>query len=242
MSGTGRIFDGKLKPTDEQIMQNENKGYEDLGFAKIDTIREQRTGQPEIIFGEGKTAEQMLTIIKHMMESGSNILATRVSVDVANNVREQIPDAVYNSVARTLCVLSHETKLTETYIAIVSAGTSDLPVMEEAYETALFLGNRAEKIIDVGIAGLHRLFDKLDKIRQARVVIVIAGMEGALASVIAGLIDKPVIAVPTSIGYGANLNGITTLLSMLNSCTTISVVNIDNGFGAASQASRINKL
>jgi len=138
--------------------------------------------------------------------------------------------------------MQNKPELTKSHIVIVSAGTADLPVVEEAYETAVFLGNRVEKILDVGIAGIHRLFDKLEEIRTARVIIVVAGMEGALASVVAGLVDKPVIAVPTSVGYGANLNGISALLSMLNSCTTLSVVNIDNGFGAASQASRINKL
>ncbi len=223
-------------------MQNRDKGYDELGFAKIDTNREKRTGQPEVIFCEGKSTEQVLILMQRMIKIGSNILATKVPSGMAESVRQQIPNAVYNPVARTLRVMQHEPELTQSYIAIVSAGTSDLPVVEEAYETALFLGNRTEKIVDVGIAGIHRLFDKLEQIRQARVVIVVAGMEGALASVVAGLVDKPVIAVPTSVGYGANLKGIATLLSMLNSCTTLSVVNIDNGFGAASQASRINKL
>jgi NCAIR mutase (PurE)-related protein len=218
------------------------KGYDDLGFAKIDTLREQRTGQPEVIFGEGKTPAQIVSIMKRMIESGSNVLATRISAETAEAVRRHIPEALYNPAGRTLRVMLRDTPSTDTYIAIVSAGTADLPVVEEACETALFLHNRVERVTDVGVAGIHRLFDKLDVIRQARVVIVVAGMEGALASVIAGLTDRPVIAVPTSAGYGANLQGIATLLSMLNSCTTLSVVNIDNGFGAASQASRINRL
>lgn len=222
-------------------MQNK-KGYEELGFAKIDTDRERRTGQPEVIFCEQKTTEQVLVVIQRMIEENQNILCTRVSVEMAEKIQQKFPQAIYNSVGRTLRIMLHEHELSKTYIAIVSAGTSDSSVMEEACETSIFMGNRVEKIEDVGIAGIHRLFDKLEIIRQARVVIVIAGMEGALASVIAGLIDKPIIAVPTSVGYGANLNGIATLLSMINSCTTLSVVNIDNGFGAASQASRINKL
>lgn len=223
-------------------MDNNTKGYEDLGFAKIDTWREERTGQPEVIFCEGKSTDQVLAIMRKMIELGKNVLGTRVSPEMAEMLRQHFPEIIYNPTGQTIRVMQHEPVLTSTSIAIVSAGTSDLPVVEEAYETALFLGNRVEKIADVGIAGIHRLFDNMDQIRQARVIVVVAGMEGALASVISGLTDKPVIAVPTSIGYGANLKGITTLLSMLSSCTTLSVVNIDNGFGAASQASRINHL
>lgn len=223
-------------------MDNNTKGYEDLGFAKIDTQREERTGQPEVIFCEGKSTDQVLAIMRKMIELGKNVLGTRVSPEMAEMLRQHFPEIIYNPTGQTIRVMQHEPVLTSTSIAIVSAGTSDLPVVEEAYETALFLGNRVEKIADVGIAGIHRLFDNMDQIRQARVIVVVAGMEGALASVISGLTDKPVIAVPTSIGYGANLKGITTLLSMLSSCTTLSVVNIDNGFGAASQASRINHL
>jgi pyridinium-3,5-biscarboxylic acid mononucleotide synthase len=223
-------------------MSNNPKGYEDLGFAKIDIGREKRTGQPEVIFCDGKSVGQVISIMEHITGNGSNVLCTRVPEAMSGQIQQHIGKAIYNPVARTVRVMLHEPELTESHIAIVSAGTSDLPVVEEAYETALFLGNRVEKIVDVGIAGIHRLFDKLEEIRKARIIIVVAGMEGALASVIAGLVDKPVIAVPTSVGYGANLNGISALLSMLNSCTTLSVVNIDNGFGAASQASRINKL
>ncbi|MGE4586822.1 MAG: nickel pincer cofactor biosynthesis protein LarB [Mangrovibacterium sp.] len=223
-------------------MPDKELGYHELGFAKIDTDRERRTGQPEVIFCEGKSPTQVLTIMKEMLRLGNNILITRVPPETAKEIRKQNSKAVYNPVARTIRVMQSEQELTSSFIAIVSAGTSDLPVVEEAYETALFFGNRTEKIIDVGIAGIHRLFDKLEHIRQARVVIVVAGMEGALAGVIAGLVNKPVIAVPCSVGYGTNLNGIVTLLSMLNSCTSLSVVNVNNGFGAASQASRINKL
>ena len=160
-----------------------------------------------------------------------------------NAVKEICEEAEYNKLGRTITIKKKEQTLTEDYIAIISAGTSDLPVVEEAYETAKILGNKAIKITDVGVAGIHRLFARLDVIRGAKVVIVIAGMEGALASVIGGLVDKPVIAVPTSVGYGANFGGISALLSMLNSCASgVSVVNIDNGFGAAYNASIINKL
>jgi pyridinium-3,5-biscarboxylic acid mononucleotide synthase len=223
-------------------MKEKSNGYEEMNFAKIDFLREERTGQPEMIFCEGKLPNQVIAIMRQMVKKGSNVLGTRVSESMAEQIQYHISNTIYNPIARTIKLILHEPELTESHIVVVSAGTSDLPVVEEAYETALFLGNRVEKIVDVGIAGIHRLFDKLEEIRKARVIIVVAGMEGALASVIAGLVDKPVIAVPTSVGYGANLNGISALLSMLNSCTTLSVVNIDNGFGAASQASRINKL
>jgi len=223
-------------------MKEKSNGYEEMNFAEIDFLREERTGQPEMIFCEGKLPNQVIAIMRQMVKKGSNVLGTRVSESMAEQIQYHISNTIYNPIARTIKLILHEPELTESHIVVVSAGTSDLPVVEEAYETALFLGNRVEKIVDVGIAGIHRLFDKLEEIRKARVIIVVAGMEGALASVIAGLVDKPVIAVPTSVGYGANLNGISALLSMLNSCTTLSVVNIDNGFGAASQASRINKL
>ncbi|MEA4840073.1 MAG: nickel pincer cofactor biosynthesis protein LarB [Bacteroidales bacterium] len=223
-------------------MKNRNNGYEELDFAKIDLLREKRTGQPEVVFCDGKPAEQVIIIMQHMLENGNNVLGTRVSESMAEQIQSHIKNTIYNPVARTIRIMQNKPELTKSHIVIVSAGTSDLPVVEEAYETAVFLGNRVEKIVDVGIAGIHRLFDKLEDIRKARVIIVVAGMEGALASVVAGLVDKPVIAVPTSVGYGVNFNGISALLSMLNSCTTLSVVNIDNGFGAASQASRINRL
>jgi pyridinium-3,5-biscarboxylic acid mononucleotide synthase len=223
-------------------MNNKYKGYEELIFAKIDFLREERTGQPEVVFCEGKSTDQVIAIMQHLIKNGSNVLGTRVPESMAEQIQRQLANTTYNSVARTIRIMQNKPKRSKSHIVIVSAGTSDLPVVEETYETALFLGNRVEKIVDVGIAGIHRLFDKLEEIRKARVIIVVAGMEGALASVIAGLVDKPVIAVPTSVGYGASFNGISALLSMLNSCTTLSVVNIDNGYGAACQASRINKL
>lgn len=217
--------------------------FKDLDFAKIDNHREVRVGYPEVIYGEGKTVEQVVKISEYMNERGENVLITRTQPGMYEGVVKVCPQAEYNPIAGTICIKNREVELSEDYIVIVAAGTSDLPVVEEAYETAKILGNRVEKVIDVGVAGIHRLFSRLDIIRGAKVVIVVAGMEGALASVVGGLVDKPIIAVPTSIGYGANLGGISALLSMLNSCASgVSVVNIDNGFGAAYSASMINKL
>lgn len=223
-------------------MDNERLKYLDIDFAKLDYLRQERTGQPEVIYCSGKTPEQVVSIFETLKRTGNNVLGTKVTEDMFRYVSEHIDNVHYNSLGRTLTMVQHKSELTKSYIAIVSAGTSDLPVVEEAYETALFLGNSTKKIIDVGVAGIHRLFDQIEIIRQAKVVIVVAGMEGALASVIGGLVNSPVIAVPTSVGYGTSLNGITALLSMLNSCTTLSVVNIDNGYGAACQADKINKI
>ena len=221
----------------------EDLPYKDLGFAKIDNHREIRVGYPEVIYCEGKTVEQVKNIIEFMLTKENNILATRANEKMYEAVKAVCTEAKYNSLGRTITIRMREEVLTDSYIAIVAAGTSDMPVVEEAAETAILLGNRVEKIMDVGVAGIHRLFSKIDIIRGAKVVIVIAGMEGALASVIGGLVDKPVIAVPTSVGYGANFGGLAALLSMLNSCASgVTVVNIDNGFGAAYSASIINKL
>ncbi len=225
------------------LKQLEDLPFKDLGFAQIDNHRALRVGYPEVIYCEGKTAGQVTEIIEFMLSKGNNILATRANEAVYEAVRQICSDAVYNPLGRTITIKRREEKLSDSYIAIVAAGTSDLPVVEEAAETAMLLGNRVEKVIDVGVAGIHRLFAKLDVICGAKVIIVIAGMEGALASVIGGLVDKPIIAVPTSVGYGANFGGLSALLSMLNSCASgVSVVNIDNGFGAAYNASMINKL
>ncbi|KOA21403.1 AIR carboxylase [Clostridium homopropionicum DSM 5847] len=217
--------------------------YKDLGFAKIDNHRELRVGYPEIIYCAGKTVEQVKTIVAYMNTKDSNILGTRATKGMYLAIKEECPNAEYNEVARTITVKKKEIKLTESYIAVVTAGTSDLPVAEEAAITAEILGNKVERITDVGVAGIHRLFSKLEVIRGAKVVIAVAGMEGALSSVVGGLIDKPLIAVPTSVGYGANFGGLSALLTMLNSCASgTSVVNIDNGFGAGYLASMINKL
>ncbi len=217
--------------------------FEDIDFAKIDHHRSLRQGYPEVIYGESKTAEQILSITEKLFEKGNNILITRASVEAYQTISTRFLEAKYNALGRTITL--HVTSLPKpnSYIAIVAAGTSDLYVVEEAYETALILGNDVQKIVDVGVAGIHRLFAHLEIIQNAKVIIVIAGMEGALASVIGGLVDKPVIAVPTSVGYGASFGGIAALLSMLNSCASgVSVVNIDNGFGAAYNASIINHL
>ena len=228
---------------DEALENLEDLPFKDLGFAMIDNHRELRVGYPEVIYCAGKTVDQVKEIVKFMITKDNNILGTRATEEMYNAVKEICEEAEYNKLGRTITIKKKEQTLTEDYIAIISAGTSDLPVVEEAYETAKILGNKAIKITDVGVAGIHRLFARLDVIRGAKVVIVIAGMEGALASVIGGLVDKPVIAVPTSVGYGANFGGISALLSMLNSCASgVSVVNIDNGFGAAYNASIINKL
>lgn len=217
--------------------------YKELGFAKIDNHREIRVGYPEVIYCEGKTVEQVKSIVEFMLTRENNILGTRANEKMYEAVKAVCADAQYNPLGRTITIRRRQEKLSDSYIAIVSAGTSDMPVVEEAAETAMILGNRVEKIMDTGVAGIHRLFAKIDLIRGAKVVIVVAGMEGALASVIGGLVDKPIIAVPTSVGYGANFGGLSALLSMLNSCASgVSVVNIDNGFGAAYNASIINKL
>jgi len=227
----------------DALEQLENLPFSDLGFAKIDNHREIRVGYPEVIYGEGKTVEHVVEIVTHMNDRGDNVLVTRCSVEMAQGVLEACPNAHYNELGRTISIVNNELKQTEDYIAIVAAGTSDLPVVEEAYETAKILGNKVVKITDVGVAGIHRLFANIEEIRGAKVVVVAAGMEGALASVLGGLVSKPIIAVPTSVGYGANFGGMAALLSMLNSCASgVSVVNIDNGFGAAYNASMINKL
>jgi NCAIR mutase (PurE)-related protein len=236
------IRDGKIDVKDG-ISRLQNLSYIDLGHAKLDTHRELRVGYPEVIFCPGKTNEQIKTIIQAMMDGDANILATRASEEVFAAVKEVCPAAVYHPLARTITVERKKLPLPESYIAVVTAGTSDLPVAEEAAVTAEIFGNRVERIADVGVAGVHRLFDQLDLIRGAHVVVVVAGMEGALPSVVGGLVDKPIIAVPTSVGYGASFQGVAALLAMLNSCAGgVSVVNIDNGFGAGYIASMINKL
>ncbi|WP_025692450.1 nickel pincer cofactor biosynthesis protein LarB [Paenibacillus zanthoxyli] len=236
------VQNGEIK-VEEALEDLKELPFKDLGFALIDNHREVRTGAPEVIYCAGKSVEQVRQIVEYMLTRDNNILGTRASAEMYEAVKAICPEAEYNPIGRTITVRRRPVELTDSYIAIVSAGTSDLPVVEEAVETALILGNRVEKINDVGVAGIHRLFDKLGVIRGAKVVVVVAGMEGALASVMGGLTDKPVIAVPTSIGYGANFGGLSALLSMLNSCASgVSVVNIDNGYGGAYCASMINKL
>lgn len=227
---------------EEVVARLSSTGVDNLGFAAIDTDRSGRTGIPEVIYSQGKTPEQVSEIAARMEKRGIPILATRAGQDVFDAVKKMIPGAKYHKEARAIVYQPERPGMTDQYIAIVSAGTSDIPVCEEAAITAEFLGNRVERIYDVGVAGIHRLFHRLDLIKEARVIIVVAGMEGALASVVGGMVDKPVIGVPCSTGYGANFGGVSALLSMLNSCASgVSVVNIDNGFGAACQAHLINK-
>ena len=227
----------------EALKYLKNYPYEDVGCAKIDTQRALRNGTGEVIYGESKTDDEILRIAEAIGARGQNILITRTNERVFKLVREAFPQAEFNARGRVISVKFKEPALTQSYIAIVSAGTADGAVVEEAYETARFLGNDARKFSDAGVAGLHRLIANLEQIRGAKVVIAVAGMEGALASVLAGLVSVPVIAVPTSVGYGASFGGLAALLAMLNSCANgVSVVNIDNGFGAAYNASLINHL
>ncbi len=216
--------------------------FEDLGFSKIDHHRQLRTGFPEVIFCEGKTVAHMKQISERILAAGHPLLATRATPDMYEAVKEIEPTARYNALGRTITVAQSE-DAGVSGILVVSAGTSDLPVAEEAAETAQIMGNQPERLYDVGVAGLHRLIGNHEKLLTARVIIVVAGMEGALPSVVGGLVNCPVIAVPTSIGYGASFGGLAALLGMLNSCASgVTVVNIDNGFGAGYSASLINQL
>ena len=217
--------------------------YTDLGFARIDHHRELRTGYPEIIYCAGKTLVQVREIFRVMAGKASNVIGTRATHEMYSAVKKIIPKAKYFTEARIIFVQKKKTEIPDTRIAVITAGTSDIPVAEEAAVTAELLGNRVIRIYDAGVAGIHRLVDKLPEIRRCRVIIVIAGMEGALASVVGGLVDMPVIAVPTSVGYGASFGGISALLAMLTSCSSgVTVVNIDNGFGAGFSASMINRM
>jgi pyridinium-3,5-biscarboxylic acid mononucleotide synthase len=215
----------------------------DLGFAKVDTHRALRKGFPEVIYGAGKTPEQVVRIAAKLLEREQRVLVTRVAPEHARALKAKFKRAVHHKVARCVTIETRPLPKRPGAIAVVCAGTSDLPVAEEAAVTAEIMGNQVERIADVGVAGVHRLFNALPRIQSANVIIVVAGMEGALPSVVAGLVSKPVIAVPTSVGYGAHFNGLAALLGMLNSCGSgVTVVNIDNGFGAAYAASQINAL
>ena len=215
--------------------------YEDLEFAKIDTHRELRKGFPETIFCKGKTRSQILQIIKKQ-PSDQNILLTKANKIIYTSVKHADPNACYNEKAKTIVIQRYTPRKKKGTILVVTAGTSDIPVAEEAVVTAELMGNKVDKVYDVGVAGVHRLLDIKEKIFQANVIIVIAGMEGALASIVGGLASKPVIAIPTSVGYGASFQGIAPLLTMLNCCAEgVVVVNIDNGFGAGYFASLINR-
>ena len=217
--------------------------FEDLGFAKVDHQRNARQGFPEVIFGQGKTPGQVAAIAARIAATGQTVLVTRTTAEAHHAVREQLPEAVYHEQARCITFDRDKAPRGRGTILIAAAGTADLPVAEEAAITAEVMGNTVDRLYDVGVAGLHRLLKEHTRLTAARVIIVVAGMEGALPSVIGGLVDVPVVAVPTSVGYGASFGGLTALLAMLNSCATgISVVNIDNGFGAAAIASSINHL
>jgi len=216
--------------------------FEDLGFANIDHHRSLRQGYPEVIFGAGKTVDQVAKIVEAMYRHDHNILVTRTTPEHFQRIKQIAREAEYHEIARAVTVAKDHTVRGKGTVMVISAGTSDMPVAEEALVTLKIMGNNVEYVYDVGVAGLHRLLDRRDQLNRARVLIVVAGMEGALPSVVGGLVSVPVIAVPTSVGYGASFNGVAALLGMLNSCASnVTVVNIDNGFGAAVVASLINR-
>ena len=236
------VADGKTGAADAAA-RLEHMAYEDITYAHIDHHRSLRKGFPEVIFGEGKTAEQIVGIMEKMQDQENIILVTRIDPEKADVVLARFPKAVYHSDSRMVVLELNTVKNRgRGPILIISAGTSDIPVAKEAYLTAKAMGNTVETIFDVGVSGIHRLLNHHKAIDQANVLIVVAGMEGALPSVVAGMVDRPVIAVPTSVGYGVNLGGLTALFAMLNSCSSnVAVVNIDNGFGAGYMASAINR-
>ncbi len=241
----------------KKILQNYKKGkidltevldkikllpYEDLEFAKIDTHRSLRKGFPETVYCQGKTIPQIIEILKAMSKNDHNILATKANKKILSAVKKEFSEVKYNEFAKTIVIKNEKINQKKGKILVITAGTSDIPVAEEAVVTAELMGNKVEKVYDVGVAGIHRLFDFKDKIFNSNVIIVVAGMEGALASIVGGITSKPIIAVPTSVGYGASFKGIAPLLTMMNSCAEgVVVVNIDNGFGAGYFASLINR-
>ena len=227
--------------TDEAMQRLRDLPFSDLGFARVDHHRHMRTGIPEIVFCQGKSARQIKAIAESMLENAHGVLLSRIDQEQADFIKKHFDNAQHHADAR-VCVIGENTAGTEETAAVVSAGTSDLPVAEEAALTAEFLGLRVERVYDAGVAGIHRLLPHLEMLNRARVLIVVAGMEGALPSVVAGLVGRPVIAVPTSVGYGASFGGLAALLGMLNSCSPgVTVVNIDNGVGAAAAAALIAK-
>lgn len=234
----------KVKNNELTIEQAQKMIEQPLDYATIDYDRKKRTGNHEVIYGAGKTKEQIIGIVKDMLDHDiHSILITRVDQEKSETILKEFPQMIYDSLSRICYIDEDQKEINKGKIVVVCAGTSDLPVAREAMLTAQFLGNEVELVSDVGVAGIHRLFHRLDTIQSANVLVVCAGMEGALTSVVGGLVDKPVIAVPTSIGYGANFEGLSALLAMLNSCASgVSVVNIDNGFGAGFMAHTINCL
>ncbi len=229
---------------DEAVAELKSLPFEDLGFTRIDHHRSLRRGFPEVIWGQGKTSGQILSIMKQLKRKGQNILITRLEERKAKAIQKVLPKSRYYLRSQVLTYLTHPVQSEgKGTILVITAGTTDIPVAEEAAVTAQFMGNRTETLFDVGVAGIHRLLSERQKLEAARVLIVVAGMEGALPSVVGGLVDRPVIAVPTSVGYGTSFGGITALLAMLNSCASgVAVVNIDNGFGAGYLASLINRV
>ena len=234
------IRDGYL-PVDDALERLRHLPYEDLGFASLDHHRALRKGFPEVVLGQGKTPEQVATIAERLVASSDRLLVTRAYIEMYRAVKERLPDAVYHAPARAV-TLDRSKEPRRPGVAVCCAGTSDVPVAEEAAVTAQLMGSAVDRMFDVGVAGLHRLLDKLERLRAAKALVVVAGMEGALPSVVAGLVAAPVIAVPTSIGYGASFGGLAPLLAMLNACAAgVAVVNIDNGFGAGYLAAVINR-
>lgn len=233
--------DGKIS-TDEAAKTLKNLSYEDIGYARVDHARAERQGFPEVIFGQGKTKEQIVGIFERLLARSPNVLITRTTAEVFGEIRNVFTDAEWHESAKIIRVRRDQTELGAGEIAVVTAGTSDIPVAEEAALTAETMGNCVKRIWDAGVAGVHRILSEKETLQNARVVVVVAGMEGALPSVVGGLVRVPVIAVPTSVGYGASFGGIAALLGMLNSCASnVTVVNIDNGFGAGFSASLINR-
>ena len=229
---------------DEAILKLRSLPFETVGnFAHLDQHRALRCGFPEVVFGQGKTPEQVVEIVRRLAERNDRVLVTRVTPEMNAIVQPQIPEIVYHSSPRILVLDRAPDRTRKPGVFILSAGTADIPVAEEAALTADLMGNQVERVYDVGVAGIHRLLNQVERLQQARVVVVVAGMDGALPSVVGGLVSVPVIAVPTSVGYGASFQGVAALLTMLNSCASgVAVVNIDNGFGAGVLASRINLL
>lgn len=226
----------------EAALQIKNLHYEDIGYARVDHARSSRQGFPEVVFGAGKTREQVVGIVERLARRSPNVIVTHTDEDTFGEVRNVVTEAEWHASARLIRIQRDRTELGVGAIAVVTAGTSDIPVAEEAALTSEAMGNRVERIWDVGVAGIHRVLSERELIQGARVVIVAAGMEGALPSVVGGLVSVPVVAIPTSVGYGASFGGIAALLGMLNSCASnVTVVNIDNGFGAGFVASLINR-
>ncbi|MBQ1901943.1 MAG: nickel pincer cofactor biosynthesis protein LarB [Lachnospiraceae bacterium] len=235
------VQDGEMT-VDKAVEYFDKKAYEEMGFAKVDTNRELRSGFPEVVFCEGKTDEHLLAIYQKLYDENGEVFGTRANREQYELVKNVMWDVQYDDVSRILKVSAKEHKKIGK-IAICTAGTSDIPVAEEAAQTAEFFGSNVDRYYDIGVSGIHRLLDHIEEIRKANCVITVAGMEGALASVVGGLVSRPVIAVPTSVGYGANFGGVAALLTMINSCANgVATVNIDNGYGAGYYATQINRL